>query len=35
MKIFFKGKQKNILFLALNFSIYNIQYINVIKLEFL
>ena len=35
MKFFFKGKQKIILFLALNFSIYNIEYINVIKQEFL
>ena len=34
-EIFLKGKQKNILFLALNISIYNIEYINVIKQEFL
>ena len=34
-EIYFKGKQKNILFLALNISIYNTEYINVIKQEFL
>ena len=34
-EIFLKGKQKNILFLALNISIYNIEYINVIKQEIL
>ena len=34
MKFNFKGKQKNTLFLALNISIYNIEYIRVIKKEF-
>ena len=42
MKLFFKGRafflwgnKKNILFLALSISINNIDYINVIKQEFL
>ena len=36
MNFFLKGnKKKNILFLSLNISIYNIEYINVIKQEFL
>ena len=30
-----RGNKKKILFLALNISIYNIEYINVIKYEFL
>ena len=34
MKFFLRGNKKNILFLALNISNYNIEYINVIKQEF-
>ena len=35
MKFFFRGNKKKFLLLALNISNYNIEYINVIKQEFL
>ena len=35
MKFLLRGDKKNKVFLALNISIYNTEYINVIKREFL